>query len=274
MTYFLTYWEVWLGIGLFVLSILWIKIFRKKSPVNPYQITNVPLENRILTWVQIAAYVLGSMWAIYTFIYEKIILPKTAPINVSLDVKLKNLGRVSRMVNGQKIPFVAIGMNVVAVNPSTRTAYLLPSAFIAHGHRVVPWKPTTVKFENLADSCINLNCGQYIMSNCRWIPDDVLATGSLIEDDLLQPGETTERQLVFYVPAGSYDLIEVKSSLPYFDQDYNVKMESHFIAKDKDVHRTYFLNGIASNIVAKNGYLYLNGTIPLTETPSTADIAL
>lgn len=39
--------------------------------------------------VQTTAIVLAGVWALYTFVYKEILLPKSAPVNVSIDLQLK-----------------------------------------------------------------------------------------------------------------------------------------------------------------------------------------
>jgi hypothetical protein len=79
-------------------------------------------------WVQTIAIIVAASWGIYTFVYKEITLPKSAPVNVSMDLQLKKIG-TSVDKREQEVPFVAVEMKVRATNPTSRSIYLLPSTW-------------------------------------------------------------------------------------------------------------------------------------------------
>jgi hypothetical protein len=43
---------------------------------------------------------------------------------------------------------------------------------------------------------------------------EIVASGALFMDEVLRPGETINRTIIFFVPVGAYDLLEVSTHIP------------------------------------------------------------
>lgn len=173
---------------------------------------NEPLQRDIAktinTWVQTIAILGAAIWALSTFVFKEIIVPKAAPINISLNLQLKKIG--AKAV--RKADLVAIEMRISATNPSSRTVYLFPTYWIAYGYRITPAaeQNEAAAMKDVAD-VIKSNQRVYRFANTESAA--VLAGGALFPDNYLKPGETVAQTLVFYAPPDRYDLVDVRTAI-------------------------------------------------------------
>lgn len=87
------------------------------------------------TWVQTIGIVCAGAWALlYTFGYKDIFVPKSAPVNISLNLSLKKVGPKASSTDS----LTAVEMKIAATNPSSRPVYLLRSAWVAIGCTIRP----------------------------------------------------------------------------------------------------------------------------------------
>jgi len=164
----------------------------------------------ILTWVQIVAIIGAAAWGAYTFLYEQIWVPATAPVNISIDLQLKKAGVTS---SG---PMAAIAMHVSATNPSSRRIYLLSTAWFVRGIKL----QTTDSMDTAAfdkSAAAKVQSGDYVEKYSNVATSDLVAVGSLFSDWRLNPKETVERTYVIHVPRDKYDAIEATTWVPYVE---------------------------------------------------------
>lgn len=162
-------------------------------------------------WVQTAGIIVAAVWAGYTFIYKEIVVPKSAPVNISVDLQLKRIGPGGLSATDQKSKLVAVELRVSATNPSTRTVYLLPSLWIAYG--LVDRASEGTLNKKTAVQLINEQQGQYVQMYEGVVESHVVAVGSLFPDAVLQPNEAAKRSNIIYVPAGNFDRLTVNTWL-------------------------------------------------------------
>jgi hypothetical protein len=165
---------------------------------------------KLNTWMQTIAIIMAAAWAVYTFIYKEILVPKSAPVNISLDLELKKSATSATRGVAHGKQFDAIEMKVSAKNPSSRTIYLLPNKFIAYGFKI------TADGSEIPEQIPTLEknpCGM-ITKNYTLSKPSVIVIGDIIYDFLLRPGEQVGRVLVFLVPKGEYDILEVITRIP------------------------------------------------------------
>ena len=53
-------------------------------------------------WVQTVGILIAAAWGVYTFVYKEMIEPKSAPINISVDLELKKVGAADVTKRGTK----------------------------------------------------------------------------------------------------------------------------------------------------------------------------
>src|SRR6266404_5182874 len=82
--------------------------------------------------MQIVGILIAAIWGVYTFFEKEVFIPKSAPVNISVNLQLKKVATGS----GNQAGLTAVEMNVSATNPSTREIHLLPSAWSARGVRI------------------------------------------------------------------------------------------------------------------------------------------
>jgi hypothetical protein len=167
------------------------------------------------TVAQIIALCVASVWAVWIFYWRELAVPRSAPINVTLDLQLKRVGG-----SGGDHPLIAIEMKTSATNPSSRKVFLLPSAFIVRGVKMQPPAPGNT-FETRALALLNTHpeipfssAEAVVERSSMSVASSVLAVGRPFADNLLNPGEVTTHTLVLHVPAQEYDKIEATTWIP------------------------------------------------------------
>jgi hypothetical protein len=90
--------------------------------------------------------------------YKDVIAPKSAPINISVNLQLKKIGPGKSDASDIAKRFIAIEMRVSATNPSTRQVFLLPSAWIAHGLNI-GGSPNDVSGDERSGRTAQFRCG-------------------------------------------------------------------------------------------------------------------
>jgi hypothetical protein len=162
------------------------------------------------TWVQIVGILMAAAWGVYTFIYKEISVPKSAPVNVTVNLQLKKIG-----VGVTKEGITAVELKAAATNPSTREIHLLPSAWIAYGSTVTPAESEETRFVQSANAVYkDITTINTIQRHVTRGPSVMVAGGHLFPDSLLRPGETTARTIVFHVPTNMYDIIHMVAIVP------------------------------------------------------------
>jgi hypothetical protein len=182
------------------------------------------------TWVQTIGIIIAALWGAYTFIYKEVMLPRSAPVNITVDLQLKKIGTATSQAQDEKTPLIPVEMRISATNPSPREVYLLPTAWIAYGAKVNISRGSGA-FATQAASVLNSSNGFYVEKHAASVGSSVVAIGSLLKDSVLKPHETATRTIVFHVPPGIYDLLDVQAIIPTLAKKGGAALEWKF---DKD----------------------------------------
>jgi len=203
----------------------------------------------LATWAQIFGIVIASAWGVYTFLYKEIYLPRAAPVNVSVDLQLKKIERPNlRLLAGENNKgLIAVEMTVSATNPSPREVTLFPSAWIALGYNVRALSQNPSFFKE-ANSSLKW---QYVFqaekhATVYMSSPDPVAIGRVFQDTSLKPNERITRKIVFHIPPGQYDLIDVQVLVPTMAKKEGATLEWKYDDKNKVLEPTIYR-------VAKNG---------------------
>jgi hypothetical protein len=184
------------------------------------------LGQEINSWVTTFGILIAAAWGGYTFFYKEILLPNSAPVNISIDLQLKKIGQMgpngaqvneaSDRPNGaqgieKKKQLIAVEMRMSAINPSPRDVYLLPSTWVAIG--IVDKMSDQGLPDERAEEVLNEMPGEYIQKHSDFVETSVVAIGGILPDTGLRPNERAGRTEIIYVPAGRYDRIMVRAVL-------------------------------------------------------------
>jgi hypothetical protein len=180
---------------------------------------NRSLGQEINSWVQTIGIVIAAAWGGWTFVYKEIVVPKSAPVNVTVDLELKKIGGAQPGVNKKKL--IPVQLKVSAKNPSSREIYLLPSVWMASGVKV------TSKEHALDDVPVvtSHNEESFSQRHAEVTESVIVATGGLVEDDSLKPNEVTARTFIFYVPQNEYDYLDLATIVPTIARKGAVDLE-------------------------------------------------
>ncbi len=169
---------------------------------------------KISTWVQIIGIVVATVWGAYTFIYKEITIPRSAPINISVNLELKKIGTTMTNVYNRAGSIINVEMQISMKNPSSRKVDLLPSVWIAYGYTVAATKFESIdSFATRATALLKYPLG-FVERGFTRTSETVLSTGRLFTDTYLKPNETVARTHILHIPANTYDVLEVVCILP------------------------------------------------------------
>jgi hypothetical protein len=180
------------------------------------------LGETVNTWVQTVGIIIAAAWGFYTFFYKEIILPKSAPVNISLNLALKKTG----VSPDKRDNLTAVEMKCSATNPSSREIHLLPSAWIAYGISIAATPGDDTAFmKNATARLKDQNEMATVQRHAKNQKRSVVATGNLFDDTGLKPGETTGRTIIFYVHQLDYDLVDVTTVMPSAADVSDIQLE-------------------------------------------------
>lgn len=184
------------------------------------------VEERINTWAQIVAIVVAGIWAVYAFVYKEILVPESAPVNVSLEVAME---RPDAAKTPPPVGMMPIQLRIVARNPSARTVDLLPSIAVIRGMSLVRGNPAfPQELPRVA-----MTSGRPTLQQRYAILNDggIVAAGNAVPDAELRPSETISRTQIFYVPASAYDVLAADVIIPTAPRNANVDLRWVFDGK-------------------------------------------
>lgn len=191
-----------------------------------------PLSQQINTWIQTAGIVFAALWGFYEFVYKEIIVPKAAPVNVSVDLALEAAGTNS-VASGLR----AITIRIVARNPSTRSVDLLPSFFVVYG---LEFENGNESFEQQLITNPLVDVGQFHVRHTVMTKDVIVATGNPFGDTALRPGEIIARSVVLHVPERDYDVLDAAVVFPTARGGSNLSAEWRYDAAQNRFEKTFF----------------------------------
>jgi hypothetical protein len=187
------------------------------------------------TWVQTVGILVAALWGFYTFIYKEIEVPKSAPVNISLNLQLKKIE--SGPLAGD---LAAVEIRASATNPSPRKISLLPDAWIAYGAKIAAVRNDETAFSAAASDVLKQPAAiatQHRFAELKGF--SVVATGRLFRYEMLKPGETIGRTLVFFVPKTDYNFVSVNTFIPSAADVSQVDLEWS-LEKPAPPNDTYF----------------------------------
>jgi hypothetical protein len=185
-------------------------------------------------WVQTIGIMIAAAWGIYTFVYKEIMLPKAAPINITVDLQLKKIGMSKSDAAQEKNALIAVEMRIAATNPSSREVYLLPSAWIAYGVKINASSGDS-QFQQQVAAAPVLEQASQLERHASASEATVVAVGSLLSDVVLKPNETSKRTLLFHVPRGRYDHLELEAVMPTMGKQSQADLEWKFDQKTQSL---------------------------------------
>jgi hypothetical protein len=146
-------------------------------------------------------------------------VPKSAPVNVTVDLELKKISAGPGGENKKKL--IPVQFRVSAKNPSTREIYLLPSVWMATVTKISPGA------NDIGDvPAITSSNEQTVAQRHAAVTENVIiAFGGLVEDDSLKPNEVTTRTFILYVPPNEYDSIDLLTIVPTIAEKGRVDLE-------------------------------------------------
>lgn len=237
------------------------------------------IAQKLITWIQIIGIVIASSWGVYTFIYKEIWLPRAAPVNVTVDLHLKKIERPnSQLLKGEDKALIAVEMAVSATNPSSREVTLFPSVWIAVGYNVSALRKNP-QFAEQVNSSLNLEGVSQVEKHAAvyTTSPDPVAIGRLFPDTALKPNEKATRRIVFHVPPGQYDLIDVQVYVPTMTKKGGATLEWKYDEKTKSLNVILYRvtkNGERKEMEKDKGGGYSDTTLELQSVTSVSTLSL
>lgn len=194
--------------------------------------TERTLLEKVNAWMQIIGIVIAAIWGIYTFIYNEITKPNSAPVNITMNLQFKILTPPATIMNNENEGLIAVEMVATATNPSSREIYLLPNAWIAWGNKFD--EASSNDFDSLANSALKDKAGNKMAEKYASISEphnpgntDTVASGRLFGDTTLKPNETITRRIVFHVPE-KFNIVDIWAGIPSTTEKGTLDVEWKF----------------------------------------------
>jgi hypothetical protein len=188
-------------------------------------------------WTQTGGIIIAAGWAVYTFVYKEITAPKSAPVNITLDLQLK---KIEPLAPEQGL--TAIEARCSAKNPSSREVQLLPSAWIAYGSTIAAKADDSHSIEEATATLQDKTGLRPWMRHATRDKISMIATGHLFKDTGLKPGEATTRTLVLYVPKNTYNQLDFIAVMPSAENTSGIQLAWRVSADEELVDELYHLD--------------------------------
>lgn len=188
---------------------------------------------------------LGTFWTIFAWYHHEVVVPSTAPVNLVTEVTVQQVSRDRPGVSKGGEPLDAIQVSVSANNVSTKTIHMLSNYWDAWGGTVTQTAPDSEESwlarVNAAQADQD-RTGQpdYAIPGKHYKPSRLerVAWGNLFPTSyVLHPKETISASVIFYVPAGSYDMIHVEVHIPTTER---ADLSLMFVVDKQNVHPVFF----------------------------------
>jgi hypothetical protein len=166
---------------------------------------------------------LGTFWSIYAWYHQEVVVPSTAPVNLTTDVTVEEVGTGRTTAGASEEQLEAIQIMVTANNVSTKTIHLLANYWDAWAGKVAsrlsatgpaPWLQDINKMQAIQNETGRLH---YATSGRHYgiTTFERVAWGNLFPTSyILHPKETISASTLFYVPKGAYDMVHVEVHSP------------------------------------------------------------
>jgi hypothetical protein len=157
-------------------------------------------------WIQTIAILLASVWGIYTFIWQDILVPSWQPAHINLAISA-----TPAAARTSKGGATEVLLKISIVNPSDRKLYLLANGWqIQESFRRRSREPD---FQASADSALRGAALVHVERGSNREVGSTLAIGRLFDDEFIQPGETLNRTILVSIPP-AVDAIEFNVVIP------------------------------------------------------------
>ena len=165
---------------------------------------------KINVWISTVALGLASAWGVTAFFIDKYIIPKSAPVNISISLDVTSKNRVKLYDANFYRP---VSLEASVTNPSTRTVSILYSRVFVWGNKYKPALSGSFDDDLESGSLIKQHNDTYHTRHNNNFDSTVVAVGGFLPDDTLKPQETVKRTILLYLPEGKYDSIAVSVDL-------------------------------------------------------------
>lgn len=153
----------------------------------------------------------AAVWTYWTWYYEQVYVPSTAPVNITTEVSAESAGAKNNVGSKQ---LDAIELTISASNPGTRDIYLLKNYWAAYGYKIKPRQEPAASWKEAISDRINNQLGSKGGSDYENETADLVAANNAFTDTLLHPEEKLSRTFLFFVEKDTYDFVEVVMFLP------------------------------------------------------------
>jgi hypothetical protein len=227
---------------------------------------------RLQIWAQVVGIIAATLWGIYTFFYKEIWVPKSVPVNITMELQLRKTGDDPLKKNRDANAMIPLEMKISAKNPSSRAVYLLPNVWIAYAHKM---SPVTKPFPQPNSIIVTAKEREQRLD---WIAKAertvILSTGGLFPDNILKPNEVATRSLIIYVPPNKYETVEVRAILPSVATQNTIDLEWELNEKYSPRPKMYRLGRNGERTEIQPNKDYLDPKLELQQAESSVEIAL
>ena len=159
-------------------------------------------KGEIHEWTKTVAVMVAALWGIYTFVWKDILVPSWAPASLVIEVTAQPERPKPSAHLRQPPGTIPMRLQVTVTNPTQRPLYLLANVWWASTIKRQPGSRGT-SFESMANAVLSQPSVAHAERGQELVSSTVLATGRLIPDDQIQPGEKLSRDLSIALPSSA-----------------------------------------------------------------------
>lgn len=151
----------------------------------------------------------GSLWVAWMFVFDRILVPAAAPVNVALQLDIKPLQTDTKKANPNQ-DRIAVQLAAIAKNSSNRVLTIRKTFWVAHARHLPEKADQVTEDEMILDVNSQMSLGRSQLSleggaSSRFQrsddPWDVVAFGPLFDMNEIRPGEEIRTQRLIFIPA-------------------------------------------------------------------------
>lgn len=227
-------------------------------------------KDRFHKWVQTSGIILAGAWGIYTFAFKEIISPKSAPVNITVDLKLNKVHEMN--LGARDTGLECVMVNATAINPSTRTVSLLTDLWVANGYRI---EKSDVKRYAIfsTNKVLSRDSFSEFDKCCYRSSYELIGYGNLFQDQWLKPNEKIVTSFLLYFQKNKFDYIEISSTIPTANNSEGIELNWRK-AGDSLVPEMFETIGGEKKLIEPNENQYNGGKREYQSANSTTVLSL
>lgn len=195
------------------------------------------IRSNLIVWIPISVGVIALLLGAITFYYQDVYRP-SATSNVSLTLELTQVGHIEK--SGAR--FLTLRLTATASNTGSDTIYPLTNHWLGWGIKYAARSTGETApagaLKHISEA-VNSSDSRYAQRYLSRGATELVVGGQMFGDYKLNPGETLSHEMIFFVPDGRFDTVEVVGNLPLVRSNDDLKLRWLFPSEVDSDYQLY-----------------------------------